>query len=89
MIENDDGKEQLIGEVTQGENVGEMALITGENRTANVYALRDCELVKLSKSIFERLIKQHPQIMMAITQNIIIVCKNVSIRRASTRLQSM
>ena len=71
MVENDEGQERLIGEVTQGENVGEMALVTGENRAASVYALRDSELVKLSKSTFERLIKQHPQIMMAISQNII------------------
>jgi predicted acylesterase/phospholipase RssA/CRP-like cAMP-binding protein len=71
VIEQGETHEQIIGEITQGESVGEMALFTRQNRTATVYALRDCDLVKLSQSAFEQIIKRNPRVMMEITQNLI------------------
>ncbi|MEK8018392.1 MAG: cyclic nucleotide-binding and patatin-like phospholipase domain-containing protein [Candidatus Parabeggiatoa sp.] len=71
IIEQGETNEHVIGEISQGESVGEMALFAGQNRTASVYALRDCDLVKLSQSAFEQIIKQNPRVMMEITQNLI------------------
>ncbi len=51
-----------IGDINAGETVGEMALITGGRRTATVRALRDSELVRLSRAGFEALLERHPRI---------------------------
>jgi len=57
----DDGSEVKIAEIGPGESVGEMALLSGELRSANVEAIRDCELLQLSKTGFDRLVAEHPQ----------------------------
>jgi NTE family protein len=53
-----------IGEVSPGESVGEVGLITGEKRSAAVLAIRNSVLVKLDKSDFERLAAEHPAMVM-------------------------
>lgn len=55
---------KILVELGRGEFVGEMALITGAPRSANVGAVRDCELVRLSREGFERLIEQFPRTML-------------------------
>src|SRR5262245_40557755 len=56
---------QLLGEIGRGESVGEMALLTSARRSANVAAIRDTELVRLSKDSFERMVQRQPEIMLA------------------------
>ncbi len=84
VIDDDKGNEQIVGEITQGESVGEMAIFAGDKRSATVYALRDCELVKLSNTAFDKITQQNPQIMRAITQ-IIINRLRKGIRASSAR----
>ena len=62
------GVREIVREVGSGEIIGEMALITGEPRSATLQAVRDTRLVKLSKASFERLIERHPQVMMQIAR---------------------
>ncbi len=49
----------------RGQTVGEIGLITGEPRTATVFALRDSLLAKLSQDAFKRLLQKHPDAMLA------------------------
>ena len=63
-----DGQERVVGEVARGETVGEMGLLSGEPRSASVYAIRDTELVRLSQAGFERVVEQHPRLMMGVTR---------------------
>ncbi len=63
--------ERLINEINPGEIVGEMALLTDTGRSATVYAVRDTELVRLSRSVFGRIINRYPRSMLAITRSII------------------
>ena len=44
--------------------VGAIGLLTGERRSATVYAVRDTLLAKLSQGGFDRLLHKHPQAMM-------------------------
>ncbi len=67
----ENGPQKTIGRITQGEIVGEMAIITGEKRTADVYAVRECDLVRLSKESFEEICSRYPQVMMKITRILI------------------
>lgn len=61
-----------LGEVSPGETVGEMALITGELRTATVAAVRDTSLLRLSKHGFEQLTERYPRVMLALTRQIVL-----------------
>lgn len=58
---NKDGSAKVVGEVGRGECVGEMALLTDEPRSANVYALRDTSLLKLGQAGFNHLLEEYPQ----------------------------
>ncbi|WP_210465723.1 cyclic nucleotide-binding and patatin-like phospholipase domain-containing protein [Rufibacter roseolus] len=60
-----------VGEVAQGESVGEMALITGEARTATIVAMRTCMLAKLLKSDFDELVAHHPEVAVNLSKLII------------------
>ena len=65
------GNEQVLNEIERGETIGEIALITGEARTASIYAIRDSELVKLSKSTFEKITTEYPQVMKSVARILI------------------
>jgi NTE family protein/lysophospholipid hydrolase len=58
----------LVAEIGPGETVGEMALLTGAPRSATVRAIRDSELVRLSRTGFERLVERQPRAALAIAQ---------------------
>lgn len=53
--------ERQIGVIEAGETVGEMALLSGQPRVGTVRALRDSELVRLSREAFDRLAHAHPR----------------------------
>ena len=63
-----DGRERVLEEVGRGGAVGEVALLTGEPRSATVYAVRDSWLLALSKASFDELLPRHPQAMMQIAR---------------------
>jgi CRP-like cAMP-binding protein len=67
----DDGSEARIGEIGPRESVGEMALLSNEPRSANVAAVTDCQLLRLSKRGFDRLITEHPKTMAVFTRTIV------------------
>lgn len=58
-------------EIPPGEPVGEMALITGEARTADVLAMRDCVLARLEKADFDALVAAYPNALLSISKTII------------------
>ncbi len=68
---DDDGRRRTLGTVSPGECVGETGLISGETnavRFARVVALRDCELMRLSKEGFERLVASYPHAMLGMAR---------------------
>jgi NTE family protein len=60
VTERNDGSSIVVGDVTAGETVGEMALFTGERRNATVRAVRDSQLLALPRSSIERLLATGP-----------------------------
>jgi predicted acylesterase/phospholipase RssA/CRP-like cAMP-binding protein len=58
---------RTLNEVGAGETVGEMALLSGELRSATVYAVRDSLLAKLSADAFHRLVERYPRVLRRIT----------------------
>ena len=65
------GGARILGEIGRGEIIGEMAILTGEPRSARVRALRDSELVSLDRQAFDRLVVRYPQMLMALTRLVI------------------
>src|SRR5687767_1358405 len=59
-VKRSEGGEQAVAELGRGESVGEMALLTGGQRSATVRAVRDSQLVRLSKANFDRLLHSAP-----------------------------
>ena len=72
-----DGRSDFVGHIRAGEPVGEMALFEGgldgdgdgvpENapHTSSVYALRDAEILEISRAGFDKLVKAEPEILNA------------------------
>jgi predicted acylesterase/phospholipase RssA/CRP-like cAMP-binding protein len=61
-IEDQLGNMKKIGVIRSGESVGEMGMISGESRTATIFAVRDSQLVKVGKSAFETIIDRYPRV---------------------------
>ena len=55
-----DGQVRHLAEIGRGVVTGEMALMTGEPRTANVRAITDLEVIEMDREGFTRLFKEHP-----------------------------
>jgi NTE family protein len=70
-VRNEDGGAEIIARVRPGETIGEMSLLSGEARSATVTALRDSELLRLDKPVFEQLIARMPGAMMPIIWQLI------------------
>ena len=70
-IEDEDGNRQMVNQIRRGEIVGEMSLLTDDNRSASVYAIRDAELARFSKIEFNRLLEKYPKLLMQIARMIV------------------
>ena len=56
-----DGQIRHLGSYARGDFTGEMALMTGEPRTASVRAITDLEVIEMDREGFTRLFKEHPE----------------------------
>ena len=54
----------------RGAVLGELALLTGGTRSASVRALRDTELVTIDRKDFEGLLRDRPEVSLALTRSI-------------------
>ncbi|HKN14363.1 MAG TPA: cyclic nucleotide-binding domain-containing protein [Candidatus Binatus sp.] len=61
-----DGQVRHIAEIGPGVITGEMALMTGEPRNANVRALTDLEVIEMDREGLTRLFKEHPDAVASI-----------------------
>jgi len=77
---------EILGEVTPGDSVGEISLLTGERRTASIRALRDSLLIRVDRAAFERLAKDHPELVMRLAGSVASVLhKRTSREPAASR----
>ena len=66
-----DGATKLVRQVSADDSVGEISLLSGEPFRYNVRALRDSELLRLDRSLFEHLIERHPRAMLEVSRQAI------------------
>jgi len=65
------GGEELLGRIGAGEIVGEIGFITGEPRMATVRALRNCEVLRISKEELQRLALRVPTMLMGLCSTVV------------------
>jgi predicted acylesterase/phospholipase RssA/CRP-like cAMP-binding protein len=78
--------ERVLNEMSRGESIGEIALLTGERRTATVVAVRDSELVRISRETFEEIVEKYPKVMHVIAG---IVVQRLIAKERAVRPQAM
>ena len=76
-----DGQTVVLGEIGRGETVGEMALLTGEPRSATVMAVRDSELARLSEDGFRALMSRKPELALHLARRLVIRLRRTMARR--------
>jgi NTE family protein len=64
FAESDKSERQMVAQVLAGETVGEMSLISGEAHSAQLVALRDTELLRISRDGFQSLMARHPHVVL-------------------------
>src|SRR6185503_3388927 len=62
---------RVLSEMSRGESIGEIALLTGETRTATVIAVRDSELVRITPKTFEEIVQKYPKVMQVLAQIVV------------------
>lgn len=63
--------QQILGDISEGEPVGEFALFTGEVRTASVIAIRQATVLELDESDYDEIMRQFPDFGRMLTRFII------------------
>ena len=64
------GAEVTLGEIGPGDWTGEMAVLTGQPRSATLTAVEEGELVRLPRSAFDELARLYPAVASRLTQEI-------------------
>ena len=58
---NNNGVDKILGSVEPGGLVGELALITDNNRATNAVARRDTKLLRIPRVLFMRMLDKYPE----------------------------
>lgn len=64
------GSQEILREIAPGESVGELALLTGNPRSATVRAIRDTVLARFSRSAFDNVVQRDPQTFRRLVEQI-------------------
>jgi predicted acylesterase/phospholipase RssA/CRP-like cAMP-binding protein len=62
------GEAEVLGEYGGGESVGELEVLTDIKRPSTLHAVRDTELARFPKQLFQSLAQEHPGITMQISK---------------------
>ncbi|WPH02930.1 Lysophospholipase NTE1 [Acrodontium crateriforme] len=66
--EGENGKMKVLGEYGQGDSVGELEVLTESTRPGGLHAIRDTELAKFPKMLFNSLAQEHPGITIKVSK---------------------
>jgi len=68
IYEKDDDAVRVVAEFGQGESVGELEVMTESVRPTTLHAIRDTELAKFPRTLFNSLALEHPGITMKVSK---------------------
>ena len=89
--ESPDAPDEVVGYVRAGEPVGEMSILSGEPHSASVYALRDTELLSISRADVDRLISDHGDFAAALARIVLTRSRHpkASFQQSAPRIFAM
>jgi len=67
---SDEGKEVILTILKEGDFFGEMSLLNGKTRSANVTAIEDSELLMLRREDFFNLLHSHPELSITLLKEL-------------------
>ena len=82
--ESDDGREVILSLLQDADVFGEMSLLDGMPRSANVTAMEDTELYMIKREDFLELLNNHPDVSIALLEEI-----THRLREAGLRIKSL
>jgi len=68
IIEKEPGKIEILSEYSQGESVGEMEVLMGIPFPSTLHAIRDTEVARMPRTLFNALALRHPEITIRISR---------------------
>lgn len=68
VLNNEEAGMKVVGEFGQGESVGELEVMTESTRPATLHAIRDTELAKFPKTLFNSLAQEHPGVTIKVSK---------------------
>lgn len=79
-----DGKEVILSILGESDFFGEMAILDGQTRSANVIAIEDSELFLIRRDDFLNLLTTHPEVAIALLQEL-----TQRLRQADMKIKSL
>ena len=86
IYSGDDNEKIVLSQLSENDYFGEMALITGEPRSAFVATLDEVECLRLEKRGFDQIIKENPSISLSLSHMLSQRLKNSNLQRAKSEL---
>jgi CRP/FNR family transcriptional regulator, cyclic AMP receptor protein len=77
-LSDDQGKELILSTLKTGDYFGELALLDGEPRSANVVALEASQLLVLTNEAFQEVLQSHPDCLWQIVLNLVKQIRHLS-----------
>jgi CRP/FNR family cyclic AMP-dependent transcriptional regulator len=71
VISDEQGREVILGFLGSQDFFGEMGILDDQPRSASVYTLEPCEMLRLSKSGFVSCIKENVDVAMLVIRNLV------------------
>lgn len=81
---SDDGREVILALLGESDFFGEMSLLDGEGRSANIVANEDAEVMTLSRRDFLEYLETYPKIAIALLEELA-----VRIRKSDQQIESL
>jgi CRP-like cAMP-binding protein len=85
-VDHPDGTATEANEMEAGDVVGEMALLTGQPRSATVVAIEPSELARLSRQDFEHAAARHPDALNMFLQRLLPRLRRTQLIKVLTEL---
>ncbi len=77
-LASNDGKEVVLSHLDRGDFLGEISLLTGEGRSADVSTLEPCKFAILSQEAFHTHIKSYPGLLLSLSKELAIRLRDAS-----------
>jgi CRP/FNR family transcriptional regulator, cyclic AMP receptor protein len=84
VLTDDHGREVILGHMGPQDFFGEMGILDDQPRSASVYTLEPCEMLRLSKSGFMTCVREHSEVAMLVIRNLV-----KRLRAADRKIESL